>query len=82
MLHISKAITYAQNNKPHDFKFVSKGTGKKNRTGGYVVEMKNAVVTSSNYERRKMNIKSLDSGQVRWCYYVLLIEIDGHEVIL
>jgi len=82
MLHISKAIAYAQNNKPHDFKFVSKGTNGKNRKGGYIVSMTNAVVTSSFHEKRKMNIKSLDSNQVRWCYYVLLIEIDGHEVFL
>jgi len=82
MLHISKAIALAQNNKPHDFKFVTKGTAKNKRKGGYIVEMNNAVVTSSNYERRKMNLKSLDSNQMRWCYYVLLIEFDGHEIFL
>lgn len=82
MLHLTRAIDLAQNGKPHDFKFISKGTRKTKRKGGYIVEMKNAIVTSSNYERRKMNIKSKKSGQLRWCYYVLLIEIDGHEIVI
>jgi hypothetical protein len=82
MLGITRAIQIAQDGNPHDFKFVSKGTKSKNRKGGYVVEMKNSVVSSSNFELRKMNIRSLDSLQFRWCYYVLLIELDSHEVIL
>lgn len=82
MLGITRAIQIAQDGQPHNFKFVSKGTAKNKRKGGYIVEINNAVVTSSNYEKRKMNIKSLDSGQLRWCYYVLLTELDGHEVIL
>jgi len=80
MLHISKVITEAQNGKPHDFKFVAKGD--KKRKAGYIVEMKNSIVTSSNFELRKLNLKSLNSGETRWCYYVLLIEFDGHEVII
>ena len=82
MLHLTRAIDLAQDGKPHDFKFISKGTRRTKRTGGYIVEMKNAVVTSSNHERRKMNLKSEKSGQLRWCYYVLLIEIDGHEIVI
>lgn len=79
-LHISKVLPAAQDGLPHSFKFVAKGDDK--RKAGYIVEMNNGVVTSSNYELRKMNIKSLDSQQIRWCYYVLLIEFDGHEVII
>jgi len=79
-LHISKVIPLAQDGKSHDFTFVAKGD--KKRKAGYIVEMNNSVVTSSNFERRKMNIKSLDSEELRWCYYVLLIEFDGHEVII
>ncbi len=82
MLHLTRAIDLAQDGKPHHFKFASKGTRKTKRKGGYWVEMKNAVVTSSYHEKRKMNVKSLDSGQKRWCYYLLLIEIDGHEIIV
>ena len=82
MLHISKVIQLAQDGKPHTFKFVTVGSKKDKRAGGYIVEMTDAVVTSSNYERRKLNIKSLTSLQTRWCYYILLIEFDGHEVII
>jgi hypothetical protein len=80
IIHISKVIPLAQDNKVHSFKFVAKGD--KKRKAGYIVEMNNAVVTSSNYEKRKMNLKCLDSNEIRWCYYVLLIEFDGHEVII
>ena len=80
LIHISKVIPIAENGKPHNFKFVAKGD--KNRDGGYIVVMNNAVVTSSNNERQKINIKSLVSGEIRWCYYVLLIELDGIEVII
>lgn len=82
MLHISKVLEIAHDGRPHNFKFVAKGNQHKKRKGGYWVEMTNAVVTSSNFARRKMNLKSLDSGQTRWAYNVLLIEFDGHEIFL
>lgn len=82
MLNQQRAIDLAQDGKPHSFKFVAKGTEGKNRKGGYIVSMENAVVTSSNFERRKMNIKCLDSAQIRMCYFILLIEFDGHEIFV
>ncbi len=82
MLSLTRAIQTAQDKKPHNFKFVAKGSKQNKRNGGYIVEMNDAVVTSTNYERRKMNLRSVKNGQMRWCYYVLLIEFDGHEVIL
>jgi len=82
MLQLTKAIDLAQDGEEHDFVFIAKGSNKNKRRGGYKVVMKNAYVTSSNHERRKMNIKSANSGQMRWCYYCLLIEIDVHEIIL
>jgi hypothetical protein len=80
VLHISRVISLAQDGQPHSFTFVAKGD--KYRKAGYIVKMNNAVVTSSSYDNRKLNLKSLDSSEIRWCYYVLLIEFDGHEVII
>jgi hypothetical protein len=82
MLSLTRAIQEAEDGKPHNFIFITKGTAKNKRNGGYKVEMKNAVVTSSNYAEGKLNLRSIDSGQIRWCYYVLLIEFDSHEIIL
>ena len=82
MLHISRALKLLQDNKPHDVKFVAKGDEKIARKGGYVVNMRNSIVTSSNYKLRKLNLRSLDSKQTRWAYYILLIEVDGHEIFM
>jgi hypothetical protein len=79
---LSEAIALAEDGRPHDFEFVSKGNSKTKREGGYIVRMDNAVLTSSNNQKQKMNIKGLESGQIRWCYYVLLIRIDGQEVFI
>ncbi len=77
---LSKAIALAENGKPHSFEFVAKGSEK--RQGGYTVKMENTIVTSSNHERQKMNLHCLDSKQTRWCYFVLLTKIDGHEIFI
>jgi len=79
---LSEAIALAEDGQPHNFEFISKGSSKTDREGGYTVRMNNAVVTSSSNEKQKLNIKSLDSGQIRWCYYVLLISIDEQEVFI
>jgi len=75
MKHISEALNILNNGKPHKVVFVSKSKG--NATA-----INNAVVLSSNYERRKLNIKSVDSKQIRSVYYVLIISIDNEEVYL
>ncbi len=80
MIQQQRAIDLAQDGKPHKFKFIAKGN--KKRKGGYTVTMDNTVITSSNHQRRKMNLKCLDSGQIRSCYFVLLVEFDGHEIII
>ena len=82
MLYLFKAIELAQDGNPHDFKFVAKGSEENNRKGGDIVEMKQAVVTSSNNELQKLNLKSTISGEKRWMYYVLLLEFDGQEIFL
>ncbi len=79
---LAEAIELAHNGQPHDFTFVAHGTAKKKREGGYTVHMTKAVVTSSYKEKQKMNLKSLDSGQIRWCYFVLLTHIDSEEIFV
>ena len=80
LLHLSKVVALCQDGKPHRFVFVAKGNNK--TKGGYLVEMNNTIVTSSSFEHRKFNLKCLDSFEIRWCYYVLLIEYDNFEVII
>jgi len=80
MIQQQKAVDLAQDGKPHSFKFVAKGSNK--RKGGYMVLMDNTVVTSSYSAKRKMNLKCMDSGQIRMCYFILLVEFDGHEIIV
>ena len=75
MIHISEAINILNDKEPHRVVFVSKSKGTNTL-------IEKGVATSSNFERRKFNIKSVDSGQTRWVYYVLLIEIDNKEVYL
>jgi len=82
MLHISQVLPLAENKQSHDFKFIAKGTKKTKRKGGYMVKMQDCKVLSSNHERQKMNIKSNINGEIRWIYFMLLIEIDGHEVFM
>lgn len=79
---LQRAIDRAQadKTKPHTFKFVTKGSNK--RKGGYTVTMENTVITSTNHGTRSMKLKCLDSGQIRMCYFALLIEFDGHEILV
>jgi len=82
MIHISEVLHTIQDNKPHDFIFIAKGTEINKRKGGYKVVMNNSVVTSITSTERKFNLKSLNSNIIRWCYYVLLINFDGKEVYI
>jgi len=75
MIHISEAINILNDKQPHDIVFVSKTKGTK-------TVMTNTVVLSSCYEKRKFNVKSLNSNQIRMVYYVLIIEVDNQEVYL
>ncbi len=75
MIYISEAINILNNGEPHDIEFVSK-------TKGNVTQLNQAIVLSSNYKRRKFNMKSTISKQIRWVYYVLIISIDKEEVYL
>ena len=75
MLHISEAINIMNDGHPHEIEYVSK-------KDGHIVRMQNAVVTSSNFERKKFNVKNQTSKQIRWVYYLLIIKLDGEEVYL
>lgn len=75
MKHISEVLNVLNDGNPHKVVFVSKSKG-------VATAINKAVVTSSNYERRKFNLMSIDSKQVRTVYYVLIISIDNEEVYL
>jgi hypothetical protein len=78
MISYSQMLKDAQDGKPHDFVFVSKGDGK--RTGGYKARMNNAVVLSSYHYGSSFNLKSLNSEQIRKVYTILILEFDGQKV--
>lgn len=75
MIHLSEALRILNDMEPHDVVFVSKNKGIES-------EIKKAVVLSSNYERKKFNLKSTISNQIRWVYYLLIVKVDGEEVYL
>lgn len=82
MISLLRAINLIENGEHHDIKFVTAGSIKNKRAGGYEVEMINCKVLSSNNERQKLNVKSTDSGQIRWVSFVLLIDVDGIEIFI
>lgn len=82
MLYLTRAINLLENGELHSIKFITAGSVKAKRDGGYEVEMLNCKVLSSNNERQKFNIKSMDSGQIRWVSFALLTEVDGIEIFI
>ena len=58
---------------PFCFKYVKLATGE-------IISVENAVVTSSNFERRTRNVMILDSGEVRKLRNCLFIEFNGIPV--
>lgn len=75
MKHISEVLNILNDGNPHKVIFVSKSKGT-------ATVINKAVVISSNYKRRKFNLKSIESKQIRTAYYVLIISIDNEEVYL
>jgi len=75
MKHISEVLNILNDGEPHKVVFISK-------TKGTATAINKAVAISSNYQRRKFNLKSVDSQQIRTVYYVLIISIDNEEVYL
>jgi hypothetical protein len=80
MLHVSKILTVAErkdvkgNPVPFSFKAVT--------LKGELIEGENVIVTSSNHERRTVNIKFPESGEFRKLRLISFIEINGKEVFL
>lgn len=63
-------------NRPEfSFKYISKSTGE-------VITGDKVACTSSNFERRTINIKFINSEEKRTLRSVLFIEFNGQEVII
>lgn len=59
---------------PFDFKAIT--------LEGEIIQGKNCVVTSSNYENKTRNILFIDSQEIRKLRNISFIEINGVEVTL
>ena len=79
IIFYAEMLKTAQNSKPHDFIFITKGD--EYRRGGYVAKMKNSIVSSSFHQNSTFNLKSLNSGQIRKVYTMLITRFDGKKVV-
>lgn len=79
MIHISKISVVCEQRAgkapaPFSFKAVKKN--------GEIITGENCVLTSSHSKTRSMNIKWLDSGEIRKLKLIQFIELNGTEVTL
>lgn len=80
MLHISKISVVCERKDPSgqpvpfSFKAVT--------LDGRIIDGKNCIITSSNHQRKTVNIKYLESGEFRKLRLISFIEINGQEVVI
>jgi hypothetical protein len=80
MLHISKISLVCERKDgagvpvPFSFKAVT--------LDGRIIDGSACVITSSNHARRTVNVKYLDSGEIRTIRLISFIDINGQEVVI
>ena len=71
-MHISKALDILSDGQAHQLRWI--------KMDGSIAEMRKAKMLSYTPRQRRMNVKSIESGQIRKLYFVQLIELDSEEI--
>lgn len=61
-------------------RYVAHGDKKKRRPGGQFVEINKAVMTSYYNRNNSINIKDLDTGEIKECKTILILKFNGDSV--
>ena len=74
MIHLSKVLVLMDSKSPFSLSFVKKSTGE-------IIEVKEAVSTSSSFENRTHNIQFTESNQIRKIKNILIVGFNGLKVV-
>lgn len=74
MLNIETARTIIESKEPFDVSFWTKD--------GEIIHARNVVCTSTNFQKNSVNLKFIDSGEIRKIKALLIFNINGEEIFL